>query len=334
MYAYVIFGIYAFTISPFIITFFEYGEPNVFIGVFGLTMIVLESFAIHYKLKIVRMRAEEKRIEHKSLTGIEVLPSAGKGIMFGLFMRLIFRMGIVMLSLAALGIFSHVNPESTTTGLFALIIFFFVDVYAFAQIYIKSGIYTDPPVRKEEWNVMVDNANKWMKENYRLSSSKAQYWKELLSDIVLQIYAVMLFTAFWSYINQLGNDIVKNSILESEPLSVAAMKLLPMLISMIILGLIPMRIAYWIEDSLMTFSEKEKYNTWMVFCIACMFTCVPAVLGLITAYSYSARNFISGISAGTLNLILITLFALTIIFFQAIIHRIKINQFQNRSGND
>ena len=125
VFGYAIFGVYAIAIAPFITQFFDYGEKNIFIGLFGFAMLFAEFFALNFKLKMVRLRSEEKRIAYKKETGIDILPSATPIVFFGLFMRLVFHVAIIMVSMTALG-YVATEREMSPEGVIAIMTGFFL----------------------------------------------------------------------------------------------------------------------------------------------------------------------------------------------------------------
>jgi hypothetical protein len=245
IYAYALFGFYALLITPYVTKFFDYKEKNLFIGIFGFTMFVLEFFALNVKLKMVRIRAEERRVAYKNETGIDIIPTVGPVIFLQLFMRLTFRIVIVMVSMTALGYpcvkgdMSLKGIDMPPQGIIVLVIAIFADVCGFAYIYFTSGFFRDPPENKRELIEEMKEDQEWDKTNFPLASSVKYYWEEIISDIILQVYALMLFTSFWKFINQTGIDNLHESILKNDSTTMAAMGLFPMLFFMTLLGLMP-----------------------------------------------------------------------------------------------
>ena len=148
VFAYAIFGVYALTLAPAITDFFEFGKKDIFIAVFGFTMLFAEFFALNFKLKMIRARSEEKRILFKNETGIDIVPSTSPIVFFGVFMRIVFHVGIIMVCMTALG-YDCSERMMSAEGQTAIMIGIFLDLGALVYLYYKSDFYTDPPQNKK-----------------------------------------------------------------------------------------------------------------------------------------------------------------------------------------
>ena len=283
VFAYAIFGVFALTISPFITQFFDYGERHYFVGIFGFTMLFAEFFALYFKLKMVRLRSEEKRIVYKRETGKDILPSATPYIYFGFFMRMVFHVAVIMVSMTALGYIAD-ERNMSPQGVIAIMCGFMLDMCGFIYIYFKTDFYTDPPQTRKEFNAEIKEGNDWYNSNKHLLDSKKHFRLELICDLVLQIYALMLFTSFWHYVNQVGIETLSRKLLHNRPALESGMSVVPMLIAVVMLGLMPMRIAYWIEDSMNAITIKEKSGMWLTFFIVAVFSCSPVILKFISMF--------------------------------------------------
>ena len=279
-FAYSLFGLYALTVAPFVTQFIDYGKPNMFIGVFGFVMLVLEFFAFYFKLKMVKMRSEQKRIEYKKQTGKDIIPSVSPAVFFALCMRMVFRAGVVMVSMTALG-YLTTEEKISTQGQIALIISVIVDIVTLGYIYVNTGIYTDAPQNKRELIEDIGDEEKWDKENEKLATDAKYFNWEIVADVILQIYCVMLFTCFWKYINDTGIGMLYDCLKDNKINSDGAFRAFPMMFAMVMIGLMPMRIAYWIEDSLEAYTAEERRGMWITFGIAAIYTCSPTIVRFI-----------------------------------------------------
>jgi hypothetical protein len=283
VFGYSLFGIYAITVAPFVTKFITNGERNLFLAIFGFTMLVLEFFALNFKLRMIKMRSEQKRIAYEKETGKEIIPSVGLGVFFGFCMRLVFRAAIIMVSMTALG-FECNEEKMSVPGEIATVIGVLVDILSVGYMYVKSQFYTDPPQNRKEFAEDIKDEDDWYKENAELSTSVKYFRYEIIADIILQVFALILFTSFWKYINNSGIEILHNCIKYNKPSDEAFMKMFFMMFAMVVLGLMPMRIAYWIEDSMEAFTTREKTGMWITFFIAAIYTCSPAIIKYISLF--------------------------------------------------
>ncbi len=284
VFSYSLFGIYALTIAPFVGDFVASGEYNPFLSFFGFGMLVAEFFALKFKLKMIRVRAGQRRILHKEKTGINLLPNTNKFVLFEFFLRLLFRVPIAMVCMTALGYTAN-EKKMSGEGVFVIMLVLVADIAGLTYLYLKSDFYTDPPMSKRELQKELSEDDVWDKANGHLVTSEKHMKLELLSDVVLHVYSIMVYTALWSYLNAYGiarlNSIV--FIEYADPVS-SAFDVFPMLFIMCVLALIPLRIAYWIEDSLMAFTWLEKFELFATFIIIALFTCSPTIWHFVSIF--------------------------------------------------
>ena len=177
-------------------------------------MLVAEFFALNFKLKMVHIRSEKKRIAYKKATGIDIIPRPESACLFRLFyengLPHCYRHGIY----DSLGYFIPAQKWiCLPKGVIVLCISFFArDLCGLIYIYFNSGFYVDPAENKREWEEELREADVWDRVHLPLAASAKYYWEELISDIVLQVYAFMLFTSFWKYINQTGMEMLQQSL--------------------------------------------------------------------------------------------------------------------------
>jgi hypothetical protein len=288
-YAYALFGVYAVTISPIVTHFFDYGEKNLFIAIFGFAMLIAEFIALNFKLKMVRLRTEEKRVNYKKVTGIDIIPSVTPLVFLGFFMRLVFQVSIVMVIMNALG-YDCDEHKMSPQGVIVILISFLLGMAGSIYIYFKSGFYTDAPQNKKELQEDIKENEDWYKENIEQASSAKYFRNELAADIILQIYALMLFTSFWYYINQYGIRVLQDLVEQNATATFVGWSLFPLLFVTVMVGLMPMRIAYWIEDSLNAFTNKEKFVMWIVFFVVAVYSCSPVFVKFISLFVFHLRN--------------------------------------------
>ena len=147
-----------------------------------------------------------------------------------------------------------------------------------------------------------------------LAKTQSYFWRELISDIVLQIYAYMLFTLIWLYINATGFENIHQSVFHHNNALVAALNLFPMLFSFVIVSLMPIRIAYWIEDSMDAFTIKEKVGMWISFILVSIFTCSPSIIKYVSIFILHHNESPYQLSPAYIgNIIIISLFILLLI---------------------
>ena len=318
VFAYALFGIYSLTAAPIVTQYINYGDKNLFIALFGFTMLIAEFFALNFKLKMVRIRAQEKRLAYKKETGKDIIPTSNALVFYAFFMRLVFHVVILMVCINALG-FPCTEKIMSPQGVAILMVGLFADFGGFIYIYMAADFYTDPPGSRQDLNEELKEEDDWDRINLPLADTARYFRLELISDIVLQVYALMLFTSVWKYINQTGIDMLDEMYKVHESAVGAAVVLIPMLLFFVILGLMPMRIAYWIEDTLEAFTQREKLGTRITFIIAGIFSYSPSIIKYVRIFILHLPNVIGESSSDYIsNLISILLF-LVILSVQVIL---------------
>ena len=283
IYSSALFSLYALTLSPFISDYFNFGGKDLFISVLGFSIFIGEFFAFKYKLKVIEIGVEEKRIAWKKHTGNDIIPNVGYFVWFAFFIRLCFRMAIVMVSMTALG-FECSEKKMSTPGLIVLLTSFFLDICGTGYLYFNSTLFSDSPVGSRGLKEERLEQEEWNRKNFPGKNTSEYHRKDLISDIVLVIYGFIVYTSFWQFINQQGTSLLYESLKNNESAMEAAIRLFSMLFCMIIVGLMPARLAYWIEDSTSTFAKREKIMMYLTFCLAAILTCLPSIIDFIELF--------------------------------------------------
>jgi hypothetical protein len=269
IHIYLLFAIYSVTVAPYISGFMNFGERNYLVALFGLPMYVAEFFAFKFKLKMIRMNVELKRAEIEKMTGASIeTPRIGYVLWYALFMRMIIRVGFVVVSFMALG---H------DAGIIVFALFAEVLLLMYVVGYADSGLFRDYPFNKVEVREQKEQDEKWREGNMKYADSESYKRKEFFADIILYLFAFMVYTAFWGYINEEGMRMVAIAHRQEESAIGFGINLFMMLGAMASIGMMPMRLAYWIEESVMSFEKKEKMKLRFYFIMAVLFTFTPSI---------------------------------------------------------
>lgn len=282
VYAYALFGLYALTISPFMMEFIDYGKKNIAVGLFGLTIYVAEAFAINFKLKMARIRAAIRRKEYFEQTGIDIIPRPNPFVFGSLVLRMALRLIILMVSVTALGI-PCTEKKMSSPGIIIIFCGVLADVIAFVYMNLKTGIYRQEVYYRRDWEVQEEENIKWEKENVPLYYTSKYTLLEFVSDFVLQVYAVILFSSIMYYMDKKCYKMISAPKILSEHVD-SVFSLVPMLIIITIIWIIPIRVAYWYEDSMMAFRMREQASIFLIFVVVVATTFVPTLVDLHTEF--------------------------------------------------
>lgn len=330
IFAYALFGLYSLTICPYITQFIDYNEKSIFIAVLGFFIYVTEFFAITFKLKMIRIRSEMKRKNYKDATGQDIIPTPSKLLFFGLMFRIVLRSVIIMVAMTSLG-FPCTEKEMSTPGLLVLLSGIFLEIMGFGYIYQTSGLYSDFATNEETWLIQEKEREDWNTKHFPLSLTTSYIKKELLSDVILHIYALILFTSIWYFVNEKSIGLIQDAILQGMTINSALLGLLPMLISMSIIWQMPLRVAYWIEDSMMAFRKQEVAALWIFFVLVSICNFVPTIVEINKLFFPDSKTTWKIFRAENINLTFsIFLFSL-LAFFHSLLN--KVRQDSDFTGN-
>jgi hypothetical protein len=278
IYSYVLFCIYALTLSPIVSEYFNFGGKNLFIAILGFSIFIGEFFAFKYKLKIIEIEAELKRKTWFEKTGEDIIPRVGYLIWYAFIMRLCFRMVIIMVSMTALG-FDCNEKTMSIPGLIVMLTAFFLDVCGAGYLYVTSTLFSDAPMNSRDLKEEKKEQQEWNQTNFPKEETYRIYKRNnLYADIVLVVYGFIVYTSFWQFINDRGLLILEDAVVGNSDAENAFFQVFPMLFFMIFVGLMPARLAYWIQDSVKVFSKKEKFMMYLTFLIASILTCLPCIV--------------------------------------------------------
>lgn len=306
-----IFGLYGLFISPILSDTIKFEQKNLFIACFGFFMLIIEPIALFIKLKNARIRSALKRKRLKELTGKNYFPQSGKVILYGFFARLVLRVVAVGVCTEALGIHDVKNKENPI-AIAILLTFIFLDLCGMAYIYMKTDFFQDLSYTKRGLAINEKAYERWNKTHIPNYNTVKSYWMEVISDLVLQVYAVMLITAFIDYTNAYGLREISNLVGAGIPPSDAASRMLLMFAFLLIGAIMPIRIAYWIEDSLMSFTPKEKIGHWVMAAIVIVFLFSPGYIEFKIHFGNLSETTLTFVSSIWMN-VLLTLGFLTVV---------------------
>lgn len=261
-----------------------FGERNYLVGVIGLLTLLFEYYALKYKLWIIRVRAEKKLIELEKESNEVLIINPSNALIYGLFVRIVLRSSVLLFSILAIG------GEFLVAGSLVIVLFF-VDMIGLMYIFVTSDIIHDK-VPAHKIPVAVAERQRWRDKNLPDSDSLKNFKYEILADITLNIYAYVVFTLVWFFINSLAIDTLEGFIKTKSNAFDVGYKIAFMLVFMVLVLLIPIRVAYWIENSMNAITRKHKYAFYLMVILSGIYTCMPTLI------AYSSHFF--GISHSTL----------------------------------
>ena len=144
---------------------------------------------------------------------------------------------------------------------------------------------------------------------------------EVVSDLVLQVYAVMLITAFIDYTNEYGLREITNLVHSGFTPSDAVSRILLMFTFLLVGAIMPIRIADWIEDSLLAFTIREKIGQLVLVAIVTAFLFVPGYVEFKLHFGNLSESVHAFVSSIWMNLILSIAFLMVVMSVRAYFFR-------------
>jgi len=282
----ILFACYYFLLAPFVSDYVFFGKRNFLVAIFGLIIYVAELFSFNFKTKIIRLRANETRLRMKKETGKEYeIPQPGCVISYGVVSRMLFRIGFIMLAMSGFGY----EPEQEDPSPFFIAILVSAVLFecgVLAYTYAESGVFGST-AQDDEWDKDKEKKakQKWLKKNMPKLNTEEYKKKEILSDVVLHLYAFMLFTAFWNPINNANIQYVQESFSSGNSALVTGCLLVFIYFLMTLLALPPIRLAYWVEESVQALTSKDKWKLWGSFLFASLVVASPGIQEFVKVYS-------------------------------------------------
>lgn len=251
----IVFGLSSIIVMPAIARL-ELKTSGPVIGIFAFVMYVCEAWALYYKVRLTRVRIVYERTGGSVTKDIPPLPPIGCFVSYGFLIRMCFRVLMLVIALGSLGLMDPVGDEDpSTVGIIIMIIGVLFELFVMCVAWFETRIDKD---EEEEDTVKVERA--WRKTNFKMLDDPRLFMKELFSDIILFVAAMMFTHLFWTMSNNDMMDSIDRSFAYGESaLSVfLVMFFCNFVLSMFMI--VPMRLAYWIGESISVIDSKQKWK--------------------------------------------------------------------------
>lgn len=253
------------------------GSGKFFLGLGWLIFYFAEPWAFNFKIRLSRIRIlsgltegnPEKIYKHKNMGGL---------IWFAFLIRLVFRFLILIIAFTILGVLP--GPKEMPTWM--LLIYIFAMLFELSAIFwpiytlrLDSGINKEEDKEGEKAEEKMEK--EWRRENFPLLSRADTFPKELVADILLSLYAIVATKSFWNMINDTFTSYIISSARDgSGAFETAISTAIPIFILAFIF-LIPVRLAYWVGESIRINTGVEKRHYYLSLCVATFFIILPTI---------------------------------------------------------
>jgi hypothetical protein len=244
---------------------------RIFLGIAWLIFYIAEPFAFNYKVKLSKVRVLW------SLTGGDPEGTGdhakiGNIVWFAFLIRLVFRVLILIIAFSILGVV-HDGSGLPTWLLWVYIIAVTCELFIFMWPLMTFNLSENT----EKGNKAAKQEREWRRQNFPMLKAPDTLFKEFVSDILLSIYSLVAIRTFWNMINNTFSSYIISSAKEgSGPVETAIMVIIPVLILSAIF-LIPVRLAYWIGESIRSRTASQKRHFYLSLLVAAMIIMLPTI---------------------------------------------------------
>jgi hypothetical protein len=276
----VLFGIIALFIVPMIPPYIDLQNSGFVVGLFALFMYFGEAWAFWYKTRLMRVRIVYQLTEGEAGRTVPPLPKLGYFVGFGFLLRFCFRFIFLLIALHTFGLMPDHSDQDI--GGFAMTILILAALF---EIFMLAVTWFESRLEKDDEEEQPQKAERiWREKNFPMLKDPNLLAKEGGADLVLFIAAMMFTHVFWTMSN--------NNFIESIDSSYAAGDwgvgvLLGMVIANFVLCLfmlVPIRLAYWVGESISTFTPQQRRSLRFSFLFAGLSVTAPVFIHFVKTY--------------------------------------------------
>ncbi len=244
------------------------GTPSWWVALLGILFYVGELWAFNYKVRISRARIL-RRMTHNTPGLLNVShDSTGCLIFYGFLMRFVFRIGMILVISGACGMDVQGDEEDvsvlTTIVMITGVVF---ELIVFGYSLYETRVYSSKPKSEQEEEEENESEIKWRTKHFPWLDDPKYPLKELGADMILFVFAILLTKAFWDPSNAGFVDFIRRSATDGTSGLVVFGGMIIANLTLCLFFLVPVRLAYWVEESMMVFSGRDrwKYTLSLIF---------------------------------------------------------------------
>lgn len=206
-------------------------------------------------------------------------------VFYAYLMRMVFRIVLGIIMILGFG-GSRITEEMNSVQIGFLIAIVLFEVFVFCYTLFESHIFELPGEKDSEkdrekaW----ENEVRWRTKVFRELPLKNTPVKEFVASLLLFFMAVAATQLFWKEINGEFIDFILRTEKNRESASFAVITVLLSCFVLCLFFLMPVRLAFWIEEKIKasTLKKKRKYRLSLLF--AGLSICSPSIVQLIRSF--------------------------------------------------
>jgi hypothetical protein len=281
-------AIYFFFFAAFLKDSIISGEINYYFGTLGFLIYFLEVKFIKIKTLFVLKRAEKYYLTVIKKHNPDAKQKRIGGFLWYMnFVRFLFRIGIIVISGHLFGLDEY-GKDNGMGWIGGLVLGVFI-IYELITLMIFMDLSGAMIIKEED---AIKNKKKVNDKWNKMHQNK--FWllrSEGVSDFVLFIYSGMLFTAFWDIMSTEMISEVEGFYSNGHSIYFALAAVISLYSLLCFLAVVPIRLAYWIEESLMAYSTKQKLALYASFFLVCLSLCYPPLFRIVELYILESKVF-------------------------------------------
>jgi len=283
---YTVLALYGLTLLPLVKETLNLESQNLLVAFSGILVLSLELPAVFFKLIRIRARDELARRNQIEMGKEDVIVNPPKLMLFALFMHSACRLLVFMVVLNAFGL-NYLGKESDPVALILLLSFFAFEMLAFIFMYVKTRVFIEPGIDTITIKEDEADAEKFNSIYLPLIQEPSQIRKEKYADIVLLIFGVMAYAPLWYVLNQSAIQVIDEMKLNKSDVFTSLFSVTIMIFLLSILAFIPLRVTFWIEESMVAKRNQIKAGLNSQFVLFAIMTFLPS-------YHHWYDSFLSG----------------------------------------
>jgi small-conductance mechanosensitive channel len=242
--------------TPLAIALFAQSGFTLWMGILGILVYILEFFAFQFLLKQVRFRYELKVRGTHSGPDYPFPKTPGWLISYGVLMRMIFRIVLMMFSLSGFG-FDPSAEDSDTIFIVVLVTSVLAELVVACLVWFESGLFYQDSEEPGEKKQQHEAREKWFATHKKILQDGNDF-REWASVLILALFGWLFYMGIWGSYEA---DMKAFALAQYQSGTDFGWTALGITICGVLLGLfflVPLRLAYWIEEAINKADKKSR----------------------------------------------------------------------------
>lgn len=275
----VLFGIISLFVGASIPSYVDLRGSGFLVGLIAVFMYFGEAWAFYYKTKLTRVRVVYVQTEGRITRTVPPLPALGCFVSYGFFLRLCFRTIFLIVALTTFGFMSESEEDIGGVAITVLILGILFELFLLGVSWIESRLTKDDEEEEPQ-----KEEQKWREKNFKMLKDPKLLAKEMGADFILFVSAMMFTHAFWTMSNNDFMDSIDHSYAIGDWGVGVLLSMVFFNFVLCLFMLVPVRLAYWVGESISTFTPQQKWRLRFSFLFAGLSITAPVFIHWVKVY--------------------------------------------------